>query len=107
MQGRLATILLLATMLAAALRVGPARAEDPPHPPSATPSESRSLFSFQVENVMASVAAAWAVGLVWDVIRAGLASFVNDSDNAPGRFNVFDYKGGTAIACISMPIWSI
>ncbi|MDQ7988291.1 MAG: cyanophycin synthetase [Candidatus Dactylopiibacterium sp.] len=55
-------------------------------------------ISFQVENVMASVAAAWAVGLEWDVIRAGLACFVNDSDNAPGRFNVFDYKGATVIA---------
>ncbi|MDP5239389.1 cyanophycin synthetase [Uliginosibacterium sp. 31-16] len=55
-------------------------------------------ISFQVENVMASVAAAWAVGLEWDVIRAGLASFVNDSDNAPGRFNLFDYKGATIIA---------
>ncbi|GAB2878138.1 cyanophycin synthetase [Uliginosibacterium flavum] len=55
-------------------------------------------ISFQVENVMASVAAAWAVGLSWDAIRTGLASFVNDSDNAPGRFNVFDYKGSTVIA---------
>ncbi|NSL56253.1 cyanophycin synthetase [Uliginosibacterium aquaticum] len=55
-------------------------------------------ISFQVENVMASVAAAWGVGLEWDVIRAGLASFVADSDNAPGRFNVFDYKGATIIA---------
>jgi len=55
-------------------------------------------ISFQVENVMASVAAAWGVGLDWDVVRAGLASFVNDSDNAPGRFNVFDYRGATIIA---------
>jgi cyanophycin synthetase len=55
-------------------------------------------ISFQVENVMASVAAAWAVGLTWDAIRNGLASFVNDSDNAPGRFNLFDYKGATVIA---------
>lgn len=55
-------------------------------------------ISFQVENVMASVAAAWAVGLEWGVIRAGLASFMNDSDNAPGRFNVFDYRGATLIA---------
>lgn len=32
------------------------------------------------------------------MIRAGLASFVNDSDNAPGRFNVMDYRGATVIA---------
>jgi cyanophycin synthetase len=28
----------------------------------------------------------------------GLASFVNDAHNAPGRFNVMDYKGATVIA---------
>jgi cyanophycin synthetase len=55
-------------------------------------------IGFQVENVMASVAAAWAVGIEWDAIRAGLKSFMGESDNAPGRFNVFDYRGATVIA---------
>jgi cyanophycin synthetase len=55
-------------------------------------------IGFQVENVMASVAAAWATGLDWDVIRAGLRTFSNDSDNAPGRFNIFNYRGATVIA---------
>ena len=55
-------------------------------------------IGFQVENVMASVAAAWAVGVDWDAIRAGLKSFANEGDNAPGRFNVFDYRGATVIA---------
>ncbi|MBH1986822.1 MAG: cyanophycin synthetase [Burkholderiales bacterium] len=55
-------------------------------------------IGFQVENVMASVGAAWSAGLGWDVIRNGLASFVSDSDNAPGRFNVMTYKGATVIA---------
>ena len=45
-----------------------------------------------------SVAAAWGVGISWDSIRLGLKTFANDSDNAPGRFNVFDYKGATLIA---------
>ncbi|HEX7648310.1 MAG TPA: cyanophycin synthetase, partial [Noviherbaspirillum sp.] len=31
-------------------------------------------------------------------IRAGLKSFKSDSDNAPGRFNMFDYRGATVIA---------
>ncbi|QYF92166.1 cyanophycin synthetase [Massilia sp. PAMC28688] len=53
---------------------------------------------FQVENVMASVAAAWAVGLPWERICAGLANFKGESDNAPGRFNVFSYRGATVIA---------
>ncbi|WP_457442547.1 cyanophycin synthetase [Roseateles sp. P5_E4] len=56
------------------------------------------LIGFQVENAMASVAAAWAVGLDWDTIRRGVASFANDADNAPGRFNVMDYRGATVIA---------
>ena len=55
-------------------------------------------IAFQVENVMASVAAAWGVGLPWQTIRRGLSGFVNDSDNAPGRFNVMDYRGATVIA---------
>jgi len=55
-------------------------------------------IGFQVENVMASVAAAWAVGMSWNAIRVGLQSFANDSDNAPGRFNVFSYRGATLIA---------
>ncbi|MBU0917784.1 cyanophycin synthetase [Aquabacterium parvum] len=55
-------------------------------------------IGFQVENVMAAVGAAWSAGLDWDVVRNGLASFVNDSDNAPGRFNVMSYKGATVIA---------
>jgi cyanophycin synthetase len=55
-------------------------------------------IGFQVENVMASVAAAWGVGVDWDAIRDGLKTFANDSDNAPGRFNVFSYRGATLIA---------
>ena len=55
-------------------------------------------IGFQVENVMAAVAAAWGVGLSWETVRRGLSGFVNDSDNAPGRFNVMDYRGATVIA---------
>jgi cyanophycin synthetase len=55
-------------------------------------------LGFQVENAMAAVAAAWGLGLPTDVIRRGLASFNGDSDNAPGRFNVMDYRGATVIA---------
>ncbi|WP_309680444.1 cyanophycin synthetase [Polaromonas sp.] len=55
-------------------------------------------IGFQVENAMAAVAAAWAAGINWDTLKSGLASFVNDSHNAPGRFNVMDYGGATVIA---------
>ncbi len=55
-------------------------------------------IGFQVDNAMAAVAAAWAVNVNWDALRSGLASFVNDAHNAPGRFNVMDYRGATVIA---------
>jgi cyanophycin synthetase len=55
-------------------------------------------IGFQMENAMAAVGAAWGVGLDWDAVRRGLASFVNDASTAPGRFNVMDYQGATLIA---------
>jgi cyanophycin synthetase len=62
------------------------------------PITKNGAIGFQVDNVMASIAAAWGAGIDWDSIRAGLASFDNDSANAPGRFNMFDFKGATVIA---------
>ena len=67
-------------------------------PLNEVPITRNGTVGFQVENVMASVAAAWAVGTSWASIRGGLKTFVGESDNAPGRFNVFDYKGATVIA---------
>jgi cyanophycin synthetase len=55
-------------------------------------------IGFQVENAMAAVAAAWALELSWQTIHSGLSSFVNDAQTAPGRFNLFDYRGATLIA---------
>lgn len=55
-------------------------------------------ISFQVENTMASIAAVWALDLNWEIVRAGLRSFISDVGTAPGRFNLFDYRGATLIA---------
>jgi cyanophycin synthetase len=55
-------------------------------------------IAFQVENVLAAVAAAWALGADWSVIRRALAEFESDVATVPGRFNVFDYRGATLIA---------
>ena len=55
-------------------------------------------IAFQVENAMAAVGAAWGAGLSWETVRRGLSGFVNDSDNAPGRFNLLDYHGATVVA---------
>jgi UDP-N-acetylmuramyl tripeptide synthase len=55
-------------------------------------------IAFQVDNAMAAIAAVWALGLDWGVIRSGLKCFINDAATAPGRFNLFDYRGATVIA---------
>jgi cyanophycin synthetase len=52
---------------------------------------------FQVENALASVAAAWALGISRDLIRAGLESFSGDMDKVPGRFNLLEIGGATVI----------
>ena len=67
-------------------------------PLSGMPVTHQGSIGFQVENVMASVGAAWALGLDWDTIAQGLATFANDTDNALGRFNLFSYRGATVIA---------
>ncbi|NUU00058.1 cyanophycin synthetase [Herbaspirillum robiniae] len=65
---------------------------------SGIPLTGSGAIGFQVENVMASVGAAWALGLDWEQVTGALASFISDSGTAPGRFNLFDYKGATLIA---------
>lgn len=67
-------------------------------PLKAIPLTRNGTITFQTENAMASIAAAWALGLEWSIIEMGLATFVNDAQTAPGRFNVFDYRGATIIA---------
>jgi cyanophycin synthetase len=54
-------------------------------------------IGFQVENALAAAAAAWAVGVPRDAIRAGLESFAGDLDKAPGRFNLLEIHGATVI----------
>ncbi|MEI7613268.1 MAG: cyanophycin synthetase [Betaproteobacteria bacterium] len=65
---------------------------------SAIPVTANGAIGFQVENAMAATGAGWALGLDWKVIEAGLAGFVADAENAPGRFNLFSYRGATLIA---------
>ncbi|MBK7423437.1 MAG: cyanophycin synthetase [Propionivibrio sp.] len=62
------------------------------------PVTANGAIGFQIENAMAATGAGWALGLDWDVIRRGLAGFVNDAQSAPGRFNLFNYRGATLIA---------
>jgi cyanophycin synthetase len=67
-------------------------------PLSDVPLTRQGQIGFQTENVMAAVAAAWALNVSWDTIAQGLSTFISDIQGVPGRFNVFDYKGATLIA---------
>ncbi|MDO5626553.1 MAG: cyanophycin synthetase [Pseudomonadota bacterium] len=67
-------------------------------PLARVPLTRKGQLGFQVDNAMASVAAAWAVGTPWEAIQKGLASFISDVQGVPGRFNVFDHAGATVIA---------
>jgi cyanophycin synthetase len=52
---------------------------------------------FQVENVLAACAAVWSLNLPLEIVRTGLASFVGDARQVPGRFNVFRAGEATVI----------
>lgn len=55
-------------------------------------------IAFQLQNVMAAVAAVWAINLDWNAISQGLFTFQAEQHNVPGRFNFFEYRGATVIA---------
>ena len=67
-------------------------------PLSEIPITRNGVIGFQTQNAMAAIGAAWATGIPGEVIRNGLASFITDIGSAPGRFNVFNYRGATVIA---------
>jgi cyanophycin synthetase len=52
---------------------------------------------FQVDNLLASVAAAHWLGIPVEAIRAGVKSFTSDVASAPGRFNVLTHQGSTIV----------
>ena len=53
--------------------------------------------NFQVENTLASIAAAWSLGIPLDVIRVRAESIAADMDKVPARFNVLDIEGATVV----------
>jgi len=71
--------------------------EEPIMPVAAVPLTHGGRIGFQIENTLAAVAAAWALGLPRETIRAGLETFGSDMDKVPGRFNLLDIGGATVI----------
>ena len=66
-------------------------------PLAQVPITHNGALRFQVANVMAAVAAGWALKLNWEGMCQALSHFVGDAQNVPGRFNVFDYKQAKVI----------
>lgn len=62
------------------------------------PLTKNGTIRFQIENVLAAVGAGWALGIGWSDICAGVTNFVNNTQTAPGRFNLFNYRNATLIA---------
>jgi cyanophycin synthetase len=52
---------------------------------------------FQIDNLLAAVAAAHWLGLPIESISAGVRSFTSDIASAPGRFNVLTHLGSTIV----------
>jgi len=52
---------------------------------------------FQVENVLAAAAAAWALGVPGATIRGALGEFRGEIQENPGRFNLLEYHGAAVL----------
>jgi cyanophycin synthetase len=67
-------------------------------PVSEIPLTHNGVLGFQIENAMAAIGAAWALGLDAEKIARGLHSFESTANSVPGRFNQFQHNGATVIA---------
>jgi cyanophycin synthetase len=54
-------------------------------------------IGFQIENLLASVAAGFWLGLSVDALRFGVQTFSSDLGTTPGRFNVLTHRDATVI----------
>lgn len=57
----------------------------------------RGTIRFQVENTLAAVGAAWALGLPFEKVLIAAETFIPNFINLPGRFNVVTMEGSTII----------
>lgn len=54
-------------------------------------------IAFQIENALASAAAAWALEVPREAIKVALETFTGDLEKSPGRFNLLEVAGATVI----------
>jgi cyanophycin synthetase len=66
-------------------------------PVASIPLTVEGRVSFQIENVLAAVGAAWAMDIPFPTICASLAAFRADMHDCPGRFNVLEIRSVTVV----------
>jgi cyanophycin synthetase len=54
-------------------------------------------IGFQIENVLAAVAATWALHVPLRAMRSALRSFDSDVEHTPARFNLLEVNGAVAV----------
>lgn len=64
---------------------------------SGVPMTMGGAIGFQVENAMSAAAAAWTLGVPFQIIRHALETFAANPSKAPGRFNVINFRGATIV----------
>ncbi|MBI1345537.1 cyanophycin synthetase [bacterium] len=72
--------------------------EHPLMPMDQVPCTHGGRINFQVENVLAAVAAAWSLGIPNSVMQMTLQSFQGNHIDNPGRFTVLEIQNRTVIA---------
>lgn len=72
-------------------------AETPLVPLAKVPLTFAGRVGFQVENVLAAAAAAWALAVPHEAIRAAVEAFHSDMRDCPGRFNLLAFRGGSLV----------
>jgi cyanophycin synthetase len=80
-----------------AILLGTGTEETPVLPLTLVPATHGGRVAFQVENVLAAVAAAWSLGVSMEVIQSGLQSFQGNLETDPARFNVLEISGRTLV----------
>ncbi len=71
--------------------------ETPLMPVADIPLTLGGIVGFHIENALASVAAAWCLGVSPDVIRERAATFAADVGKVPARFNILEIEGAKVI----------
>ncbi|HEY4760210.1 MAG TPA: cyanophycin synthetase, partial [Thermoguttaceae bacterium] len=71
--------------------------EEPLMPVASVPLTLGGKIGFHVENTLASVAAAWCLGVSLDTIRDRATTIAADVGKVPGRFNILEIEGSTVI----------